>query len=260
MKDVSILTDNGVNVKKSLELFGDMETYDQTLETFLQEIDGKMQLIKNYKEIGDMANYAIQVHSLKSDAKYFGFEVLAELAYKHEMESKANNMYFVTDNYDELVTEANRIINLVKKYMGRSHDESAVEAHVEVKKDKAILVVDDSNIIRNFILKIFKDDYDVLVANDGKEALDLIDNANERDRIKAILLDLNMPNVDGFGVLDYLKEHDLFKKYPVSIITGVDDKESVTKAFKYPIVDMLVKPFNERDVKIILEKTLNRNI
>ena len=260
MKDVSILTDNGVNVKKSLELFGDMETYDQTLETFLQEIDGKMQLIKNYKEIGDMANYAIQVHSLKSDAKYFGFETLAELAYKHEMESKANNMYFVTDNYDELVTETNRVVNLVKKYMGRSHDESAVETHVEVKKDKAILVVDDSNIIRNFILKIFKDDYDVLVANDGKEALDLIDNANERDRIKAILLDLNMPNVDGFGVLDYLKEHDLFKKYPVSIITGVDDKESVTKAFKYPIVDMLVKPFNERDVKIILEKTLNRNI
>ena len=47
-----------------------------------------------------MANYAIQVHSLKSDAKYFGFETLAELAYKHEMESKANNMYFVTDNYE----------------------------------------------------------------------------------------------------------------------------------------------------------------
>ena len=258
MKDVSILTNNGVNVKKSLELFGDMETYDQTLEVFLQEIDEKMRLIKNYKEIGDMANYAIQVHSLKSDAKYFGFETLAELAYKHEMESKANNMYFVTDNYDELITEANRIINLVKKYMGRAHDEAAVEAHVEVKKDKAILVVDDSNIIRNFILKIFKDDYDVLVANDGQEAMDLINNPNERDRIKAVLLDLNMPNVDGFGVLDYFKEHDLFKKYPVSIITGVDDKESVTKAFKYPIVDMLVKPFNERDVKLILEKTLNK--
>lgn len=158
MKDVNILTENGVNVKKSLELFGDMETYDQTLETFLLEVEPKMEKIKNYKEVGDMANYAIQVHSLKSDAKYFGFEKLAELAYQHELESKANNMYFVTENYDELVTEATRIINLVKKYMGRSFEETAIkkEEVATPKKDRAILVVDDSNIIRNFILKYLK--------------------------------------------------------------------------------------------------------
>ena len=58
-----------------------------------------------------MANYAIQVHSLKSDAKYFGFMALAEISYKHELESKANNMYFVTEHFDELMMEANRIIN-----------------------------------------------------------------------------------------------------------------------------------------------------
>ena len=69
-----------------------------------------------------------------------------------------------------------------------------------------------------------------------------------------------MPNVDGFEVLDYFKSNDLFRKYPTSIITGVDDKESITKAYKYPIVDILLKPFNERDVKKILEKTINNNI
>ena len=256
MKDVNILIENGVNIKKSLELFGDMETYNSTLEVFLQEVEPKLKLIQNYKEIGDMANYAIQVHSLKSDAKYFGFDVLAEIAYKHELESKANNMYYVTENYEILIKEANRIINLVKKYMGRKYEETSLKEEVVLKKDKAILVVDDSNLIRNFILKIFKDDFDVLIANDGKEALDLI-NSDERERIKAILLDLNMPNVNGFEVLDYFQGKDLFKKFPVSIITGVDDKASIDKAFKYPIVDMLTKPFNERDVKTILEKTLN---
>ena len=259
MKDVNILINNGANVKKALELFGDMETYNQTLEVFLQEIDGKMRLIKNFKEVGDMANYAIQVHSLKSDARYFGFETLAELAYKHELESKANNMFFVTENYEDLIKEANRVINVVKKYMGIAYSNDAVEQKIEVKNNKAILVVDDSNIIRNFILKICQDDFDVLIANDGKEAIDYINNPNERDRITAVLLDLNMPNVDGFEVLGYLKEHDLFKKYPISIITGVDDKESITRAFKYPIVDVLVKPFNERDVRQILEKTINKN-
>ncbi len=259
MKDVNILIDAGVNVKKSLELFGDMETYNDTLETFLQEIDGKLKKIKEYKEIGDMANYAILVHSLKSDARYFGFDTLADIAYKHELESKANNMYFVTSNYDELIKEASRIINLVKKYMGREYVEEQLNVAVK-EKDKAILVVDDSNIIRSFIDKIFKNDFDVIIASDGKEALDILNNPDERMRIKAILLDLNMPNVNGFEVLDYFKEKDMFKKFPVSIITGVDDKEAVAKAFKYPIIDMLTKPFNERDVKAILEKTLNSNI
>ena len=118
MKDVNILIENGANVKKALELFGDMETYDQTLEVFLSEVPSKLQLLKNYKEIGDMANYAIQVHSLKSDARYFGFEALGELAYNHEMESKANNLYYVTEHFDELMDETNRVINLVKKYLG----------------------------------------------------------------------------------------------------------------------------------------------
>ncbi|MFR5856892.1 MAG: response regulator [Bacilli bacterium] len=256
MKDVNLLIENGTNVKKALELFGDMETYDETLSTFLSEVPEKLQKIKNYKEVGDMANYAILVHSLKSDARYFGFEKLAEVAYEHELKSKANDMFFVTEHYDELMTEANRVVNLVKKYMGVG-TVSEDDYKKPISHDKAILVVDDSNLIRNFILKIFKDDFEVIVANDGKEALDILNDNEKNGNIKAMLLDLNMPNVNGFEVLDYFKRNDLFKKYPTSIITGVDDKESIEKAYKYPIIDILLKPFNERDVKKILEKTLN---
>ena len=210
MKDVNILINNGANIKKALELFGDMETYDATLETFLQEVPGKLEKIKACKEIGDMANYAILVHSLKSDARYFGFETLGELAYDHELKSKANDMYYVSEHFNELMTEANRVVNLVKKYMGVGIvDESSYKEPVKTS-DKAILVVDDSNIIRNFI--------------------------------------------------DYYKSKDLFRSIPISIITGVDDKESIDKAFKYPIVDILLKPFNERDVKKILEKTINSKL
>lgn len=261
MKDVNILIENGANVKKALELFGDMETYDQTLEVFLSEVPGKVQKIKNYKEIGDMANYAIQVHSLKSDARYFGFEELGEIAYKHELESKANNMYFVTENFDELMRETDRVINLVKKYMGvgGSVSESSYKKP-EIVSDKAVLVVDDSDIIRNFIKKIFSDSFDTIIANDGAEAINILEDSSKNTKIKAVLLDLNMPNVDGFEVLEYYKKNDLFNKIPLSIITGVDDKESIDKAFKYPIVDILLKPFNERDVKRILEKTLNSKV
>lgn len=155
------------------------------------------------------------------------------------------------------MAEANRVLNLVKKYLGVGNISEA-SYKKEENYDKAILVVDDSNLIRNFILKIFKDSFEVIVANDGKEALDIINDENKNKKIKAILLDLNMPNVDGFEVLDYFKSNDLFKKYAISIITGVDDKESIEKAYKYPIIDILLKPFNERDVKKIVEKTINQ--
>ena len=154
--------------------------------------------------------------------------------------------------------EANRVVNVVKKYMGVGGVVDTPE--VKHSNGKKILVVDDSNIIRNFILKILDDSYEVISANDGKEAIDILDDERKRNDIKAVLLDLNMPNVNGFEVLDFYKNKDLFRSIPISIITGVDDKESINKAFKYPIVDILLKPFNERDVKRILEKTINSNI
>ena len=256
MKDVNLLINNGVNINKSLELFGDIETYNDTLDDFLNEVEEKLAKIKAFKEMSDMANYAILVHSLKSDARYFGFEKLAELAYNHEMESKANNMYYVTEHYDELMTEANRIVHLVKQYMGlETVTEAVVSPVVNVVKDKKILVVDDSTIVRNFIGKIFSNEYEVLIANDGAEALNAV-SANVNN-IYAMLLDLNMPNVDGFQVLEYFKQNNLFGRIPVSIITGDSSKEVIDRAFTYPIVDMLQKPFNEVNVKSCVEKTIS---
>ena len=255
MKDVNLLINNGVNINKSLELFGDIETYNDTLDDFLNEVEEKLAKIKAFKEMSDMANYAILVHSLKSDARYFGFEKLAELAYNHEMESKANNMYYVTDHYDELMTEANRIVHLVKQYMGLETETTTSTPVVNTVKDKKILVVDDSTIVRNFIGKIFSNEYEVLIANDGAEALNII-SANVNN-IYAMLLDLNMPNVDGFQVLEYFKHNNLFGRIPVSIITGDSSKEVIDRAFTYPIVDMLQKPFNEVNIKNCVEKTIS---
>ncbi len=255
MKDVNLLINNGVNIEKSLELFGDMETYDDTLQDFLAEIDEKLTKIKAFKQTADMANYAILVHSLKSDARYFGFEKLAELSYQHEMESKANNMYYVTDHYDELMNEAYRIVSLVKQYMGIIEEDSSSGTTNSVTHDKKILVVDDSTIVRNFIQKIFSNDFDVLIANDGQEALNTI--VSDPNNIVAMLLDLNMPNVDGFAVLEYFKQNQLFDKIPVSIITGDSSRDVINRAFTYPIVDMLQKPFNEVNIKKIVEKTIS---
>lgn len=254
MRNTNLLEANGVNIKGSLELLGDMETYDKILQDYLDGETTKITDLTKYKEVGDMVNYAILVHSLKSDAKYLGFTRLAEIAYEHEIESKENNLYFITDNFANLMEECKRISNLIKQYLG---EEVIIETPKRIVKDKAILVVDDSSIIRNFIEKIFDNEFKVINASDGKEAIDVINNS--KDNIIGVLLDLNMPNVNGFEVLNYFKENDLFNKFAVSIITGEDTKETISKAFTYPIVDVLTKPFNERDVKRIVDKTIEYN-
>ena len=261
MKDVNLLITNGVDVDKALELFGDMDMYNNTLNDFLNEVFNRLERIKKFKEISDMANYAIEVHALKSDSKYFGFTTLAELSYNHEMASKQNNMFYVMDHYDELIKEANRIISIVQQYMGQEVTTTNTEItnqDIVILKEKTILVVDDSNVTRNFVQKIFSKDFNVLVANNGDEAINIINN-NLNNKIVAVLLDLNMPGLNGFDVLEYFKTNNLFSLIPVSIITSDNSKETREKVFSYGVIDILVKPFNERDVKMVLDKTIYFN-
>ena len=118
--------------------------------------------------------------------------------------------------------------------------------------EKAIVVADDSMIVRNIIEKAVSDEYVVLKASNGREAINHI--TDKKYDIQGVLLDLNMPDSDGFVVLNYFKNNNLFKKYPVSIISGDDSKETIEKAFTYDIVDMLNKPFNGENIKNIVRK------
>ncbi len=121
---------------------------------------------------------------------------------------------------------------------------------------KTIIVADDSNIIVNIVKRAFEGEYNVISAQNGEEAIQLLQN-NNLDDIVGMLLDLNMPGVDGFAVLEYLKTNNLFPKVPVSIITGDDDMDVISKAFEYNIIDVLKKPFNVDNIKKIVEKTIS---
>ena len=121
---------------------------------------------------------------------------------------------------------------------------------------KKILVADDSKIISNIVERAFRDDYEVVVVYNGREAIDVIRN-NVDDSILGVLLDLNMPEVDGFAVLDYFKENNLFKRIPVCIITGDVQKDRIDRAFNYDIVDVLAKPFTFDNVREEVEKIIS---
>ena len=114
---INYLRENDIDIDSSLELLGDIETYNDILATFIEESDKRMLRIKENKEKGNMSDYAIDVHALKSDSKYLGFKKLAEISLNHELKSKENDIEYVNDNYDELINEYNHIRSIVDKYM-----------------------------------------------------------------------------------------------------------------------------------------------
>ena len=269
MRSVEYLKSQGVDVDKSLEIFGDIETYNSSIGEFIVGVSEKVNKMNAYRISKDMKNYAIYAHSLKSDAKYFGFNKLSDLALEMENKSKEMDLYYVNDKFNDLVAETNKSIQIVREYMNGKDEDVTEEKQEQVQEEapkpatnavvydkKTILVVDDSSIIRNFVKRIFSEEYEVGTAMDGQEAIDILEANKDNDFIETILLDLNMPRVDGFAVLDYMKENNLLSKFPVSIISGDSSKETIDKAFNYQIVDMLSKPFNEQSVKSVIEKTL----
>lgn len=257
MKNINFLKNKGVDIEGSLNLFGDVETYNTTIGEFLVGIHNKIKNLVTFLQNRDMANYAIYAHSMKSDAYNFGFRKLGDLAYEHETKSKAGDVYYISEHINDLITETNNTITLIQEYMNGTDNETELVENDSLEFDtKTILVVDDSNIVRNFVKRIFNEQYNVAMAKDGQEAIDIINANSDTDFVEAVLLDLNMPGVDGFGVLEYMRQNNLLKKMPVSIISGDSSKETIDRAFTYEIVDMVTKPFNDSNIKSVVEKTI----
>ena len=113
------LKENNIDYNKGIELFGSMDMYNSMLSDWYKGINDKWSKIISYKNNKDMTNYSIEVHSLKSDAKYFGFTKLAELSLNHELKSKDNDIEYVNNNFNELEIEYRRILNIVNNYLNK---------------------------------------------------------------------------------------------------------------------------------------------
>lgn len=121
--------------------------------------------------------------------------------------------------------------------------------------EKTLVIVDDDPVTCKLLTKTFEDTYKILVASNGQEAIELLEKNNsvtstqETNKIVGMFLDLNMPVVDGFGVLDYMSSKNLLSKMPVIIISGDYDQQTKDRAYLYRIADVLEKPFNVQVVK-----------
>ncbi len=111
------LKKQGVDISSALELLGDLETYDDILQEFYDNIEDRRNKLKTFLNDSDMNNYEIEVHALKSDSKYLGFTKLADMALEHQNRSHDGDVEYISGHFDELDKEIVLIVDIVKKYL-----------------------------------------------------------------------------------------------------------------------------------------------
>ena len=115
-----------------------------------------------------------------------------------------------------------------------------------------IMIVDDSELNRELLAGMLGDEYEIYQVENGKKAIDILEE--NREQFKLVLLDINMPVMDGYEVLSIMKRRKWLDKLPVIVISAEISGESVKKAYELGASDYFVRPFN---VAIVLRRVRN---
>lgn len=122
---------------------------------------------------------------------------------------------------------------------------------------KIMLVVDDMELNRAILCELFNDKYQVIEAENGKEALQLIQKY--RESIAIVLLDLIMPIMNGFEVLQKMADTSLADRIPVIMITSENSEQAILNGYNLGVSDVITKPFNPDIVRKRVQNTVELN-
>lgn len=122
----------------------------------------------------------------------------------------------------------------------------------EVLKKKTILIADDEEVNRIILAQVFVEQFNVLEAVDGQNAIDILDARH--DDIVMLFLDLMMPKKTGLQVMEHMREKGYMTRIPIIMITGEATADSDLKAYEYGASDIIYKPF---ETAVIMRRTIN---
>ena len=152
---------------------------------------------------------------------------------------------------EEAVSKADKLM-----YQAKSKKDTVVtdenELAVGESNKQKILIVDDSQINRDILAEMLGDEYRIHEAASGKECIKLLNQYGTG--ISLVLLNIVMPEMDGFEVLDYMAEHHWIEDIPVIMISSEDSVSSIRKAYELGVSDYISRPF---DAHVVYKRVFN---
>ena len=235
-----------LNTELGLSFYGgDVDFYLEIVEAVLEADYSKK--IQTFYEAEDWHNYQILVHSLKSSSKSIGAEVMSSKALALESAAKVKDIDFIRDNHDDLMQTYLNLLDNIRKLFA---EQNATTEESDSTFD--ILVIDDDKINLRMARKILEEFFQVTCMESGREALSYL-ATNVPD---LILLDIHMPEMDGFEVLKKIKSNRNIKDIPVIFLTADNDSDTELNSFKAGVMDFIRKPF----IPDIMLERINRII
>ena len=154
---------------------------------------------------------------------------------------------------DEYMYQAKVFKNtIVTEKDGQRTPEKIVAAGRRNASSYRILIVDDLEMNRMILSEMLKGEFEILEAENGSACLDML--SRYEMKISLILLDIVMPGMDGFGVLEYMNRNNLIKDIPVIMISGEDSGEVIKRAYEMGVSDYIKRPF---DMEVVHRRVLN---
>lgn len=119
---------------------------------------------------------------------------------------------------------------------------------------KSLLIIEDNELNRNMLSEILKENYDIFAASNGKEGLEIL--KEKAQCISAILLDIQMPVMNGFEFLEYVGQDAVYCKIPVIVTTVLDSVNDEKKCLELGAKDFIVKPYDALIVQLCVKNTI----
>ena len=155
---------------------------------------------------------------------------------------------------DEAIAKADQLMYKAKDHKAQviTECDKTIFKKEKIQNKPKILIVDDSEFNRAILKEILEETYEIIEADGGNEALHKIDEYGMK--ISLVLLDIIMPEKDGFEVLKYMEEERLISDIPVIIISSEDSANYIRRAYEMGVSDYINRPF---DANIVYQRVSN---
>ena len=177
---------------------------------------------------------------------------------KMQLSVSIGGAIFREGNIEDAVASADRQMYIAKNYKNMvvtewdENGKKKEENSASEKLKQQILIVDDSEINREILKEILKEDYRILEAANGEECLEQLERYGTG--ISLVLLDIVMPEMDGFEVLAAMNQNHWIEDIPVIMISSEDSDSYIRRAYEMGVSDYISRPF---DAKIVYQRVLN---